>query len=217
MVNYSQAKVYKIVDNTNGNIYIGSTCEPTLARRLAGHVTHYNRYLNCGKGSYYTSYQILENRNYDIILLETCNNVTTKDELMARERYYIETLTCVNKVIPLRTDKEYRIANKEKRAEQNKKWEEANKDKVIKRHKIYRDAHKVQKSETSKEYYEANKEAITEKSKEYYEANKEALIKKMKDYQEANKDKLRAYRKEYYAKRRQSKQEPVEATEQQLN
>lgn len=36
MVNYSFAKVYKIVDNTNGNIYVGSTCEPTLARKLAG-------------------------------------------------------------------------------------------------------------------------------------------------------------------------------------
>ena len=35
MVNYQLGKIYKIVDNTNGNIYIGSTCEPTLARRLA--------------------------------------------------------------------------------------------------------------------------------------------------------------------------------------
>ena len=34
VVNYQLGKIYKIVDNTNGNIYIGSTCETTLARRL---------------------------------------------------------------------------------------------------------------------------------------------------------------------------------------
>ena len=33
---YSKAKVYKIVDNTNGNIYIGSTLKP-LSRWLVFH------------------------------------------------------------------------------------------------------------------------------------------------------------------------------------
>jgi hypothetical protein len=213
MVNYSQAKVYKIVDNTNGNIYVGSTCEPTLARRLAGHVTNYKSYLN-GKGNNITSFQILENNDYDIVLIENCDGVTSRDELFARERDHIETLTCVNKVIPLRTHKEYREdnrdiilqkkkdyyeANKDVLAEKDKAYYIANKDKELKRHKIYRDAHKEQTSETSKKYYEANKEA---------------LVDKMKAYQDANKDKLRAYRKEYYAKKRQSKEEQVEATEQ---
>ena len=35
MPDYNKGKIYKIVDNTNNNIYIGSTCEPTLAHRLA--------------------------------------------------------------------------------------------------------------------------------------------------------------------------------------
>ena len=60
-----------------------------------------------------TSLQIFDNNNYDIILIENypCER---KDELHARERYYIESLKCVNKVIPTRTDREYVEANKEK-------------------------------------------------------------------------------------------------------
>ena len=41
MIDYSKGKIYKIVCNNTGLIYIGSTCEPTLARRLAKHVGNY--------------------------------------------------------------------------------------------------------------------------------------------------------------------------------
>mmetsp|Transcript_24261 Transcript_24261/g.24874 ORF Transcript_24261/g.24874 Transcript_24261/m.24874 type:complete len:158 (+) Transcript_24261:133-606(+) len=98
MVNYQLGKIYKIVDNTNGNVYIGSTCEPTLARRLAGHVGNYKKYLN-GKYHYVTSFNILENNNYDMVLIEKypCES---KEELHKRERYYIESIECINKYIP---------------------------------------------------------------------------------------------------------------------
>jgi hypothetical protein len=95
MVNYLLGKIYKIVDNTNNNNYIGSTCEPILARRLAGHVGSYKSYLN-GKCGYITSFKVLENGNFNIVLLEEypCD---TKDQLLARERHYIDTTDCVNK------------------------------------------------------------------------------------------------------------------------
>ena len=57
MVNYQLGKIYKLVDNTNGNIYIGSTCKPYLSSRLAAHKTDYNYYLN-GKNNYITSFEI---------------------------------------------------------------------------------------------------------------------------------------------------------------
>jgi hypothetical protein len=112
MVNYNLAKLYKIVDNTTDAIYIGSTCEPTLARRLAGHVAHYKRYL-LGKGHYITSFKILENEDYDIILMADvpCER---KDQLHHIESHYIRNNECVNKCIPNRTDKEYYKDNKEK-------------------------------------------------------------------------------------------------------
>ena len=91
MVNYQLGKIYKIVDNTNGNIYIGSTCKPYLSRRLAGHRADYQRYL---KGIHIfknTSFEILKNEDYDIILLE-CFPCDNKMQLHARERHYIENI-----------------------------------------------------------------------------------------------------------------------------
>jgi hypothetical protein len=121
MVNYKLGKIYKIIDNTTNNIYIGSTCEPTLARRLAGHVDDYKVYLKGNNNrSYITSFKVLQNNDYNIILLEhyPCS---CKDELHARERFYIIQTDCVNKCIPCRKQKEilkyqadYRKNNKEK-------------------------------------------------------------------------------------------------------
>jgi hypothetical protein len=94
-----------------------STCEPTLARRLAGHVGKYQQYLK-GKYHFVTSYEIIKNGNYDIILIENVK-CDSKDQLTARERYYIESLDCINKLIPGRTDKQYREDNKEKIQQKN--------------------------------------------------------------------------------------------------
>jgi predicted GIY-YIG superfamily endonuclease len=50
MPDYSNGKFYKIVcNNITNECYIGSTCEPILARRLAQHVSRYKSYLK-GKG-----------------------------------------------------------------------------------------------------------------------------------------------------------------------
>jgi adenylate kinase family enzyme len=109
---YSRGKIYKIVDNTNGNIYVGSTTEPTLAKRLANHRAKYKCYLD-GNSKYISSFKIIENGDYDIVLVENCP-CNTKDELHKRERHYIETLECVNKVVVGRTIKEYREVNRDK-------------------------------------------------------------------------------------------------------
>ena len=109
------AKIYKIVDKTNDKIYIGSTCR-TLKARLASHKSDYKRYLK-GLIRNVKSFDIIKNDNYEIELLENCE-VRTKEELFAKERYYIENNNCLNKYIPGRTQKEYTkahyITNKEK-------------------------------------------------------------------------------------------------------
>ena len=96
MPDYQLGKIYKIECNVTGKVYIGSTCEPTLARRLASHVGHYRCYLK-GTYPYVSSFDVLQNRNYDIVLIESypCD---TKDELHARERYWTNNIDCVNKI-----------------------------------------------------------------------------------------------------------------------
>eukprot|EP01050_Picozoa_sp_SAG11_P017089 SAG11_NODE_2418_length_3381_cov_136.529555_2_plen_179_part_00 len=104
MVNYQNAKIYKIVDRTNGNIYIGSTCR-ALNVRLREHEYGYRKFQR-GLSSYATSsIEIIKNGNYDILLIEHCP-CNTKKDLHNIESRYVRELDCVNKYVPGRTLKE---------------------------------------------------------------------------------------------------------------
>ena len=176
MVNYSQGKIYKIVDNTNGDIYVGSTCETTLAKRLSKHIQTFKTYKQ-GKSGYASSYKIIENDDYDIILIENypCE---TRDQLHSRERHYIETLPCVNLIIPTRTHKEWVQANKEHIQEKLKEYSKTNEIRLKQYQENYREKNKEQNKEYKKEYYQNNKEYISEKSKLRYEAKKDEINEK---------------------------------------
>ena len=131
--NYNNGKVYKIepiCEYEEGDIYIGSTTKQYLSQRMTAHRTAYHQYKNGGIKQT-TSFDLFDKygiENCQIVLLELVN-VNSKEELHQREAHYIRTLKCFNKVIPLRTSKEYKEANKEKVALQKKAWEKANKDK----------------------------------------------------------------------------------------
>ena len=188
---YQNGKIYKIVDNTNGNIYIGSTCKK-LCQRIGLHRNHYKEYLK-NNSSYMTSFEIIKNGQYDIILLENvpCD---TKEQLHARERYYIESHDCLNKYIPTRTGKEYREANSEKIKTYMTEYRDINKDKIKDQAKDYYEANKDKLLEQKNEYRKANKNKIKEQQKQYnksfYEANKNKLKEDTKKYYETNKEKL---------------------------
>ena len=145
MVNYKLGKIYRIKCNAKGLEYVGSTCEPTLAKRLTKHVGQYRCYLK-GTYHYVSSFKILENDDYDIILIEKypCND---KDELHSRECYFTNQIDCVN------ICKNQGLINrmggeKEYKKEINKAYHKLNKDKILTK---------------QKEYYELNIEKIKEK------------------------------------------------------
>ena len=114
MPNYKEGKIYRLVNSSTTDCYYGSTCDE-LRKRKYQHKTDYIRYLQNQK-KYITSFKIFEPDidDVDIILVESfpCSN---KEELHARERWYIENNDCVNKYIPTRTQKEY---NRDVRPEQ---------------------------------------------------------------------------------------------------
>jgi molecular chaperone DnaK (HSP70) len=186
MPDYQLGKIYKLICYTTNLVYIGSTCQSTLARRLAGHRCAYKRFLENNKNDFITSFKVLENDNYDIVLIEQCP-CDSKDELHKKERSYIESIECVNKTIPTRNLKEYLIDNKIKIQkyikEYQKEYCESNKEKIKKHKKEYYNENKERK----KEYYETNKEKIKEHRKEYYNNNKE----KIKQYTEQIKEKMK--------------------------
>ncbi len=180
--------IYKLYDNTNGDVYYGSTTK-TVGARIYQHKYQTKKSQNKCKSS-----SIILNGDYSYNVEEKVM-YDEKWELLKRERWYIENNECINKCIPNKFIdnpnyyKEYRGANRDKLLDYEKDYREANKDKII---------------DKNKAYYEANKDKILDKNKAYYEVNKD----KSKAYYEANKDKIKAYQKEYRERRRQNKPEP---------
>lgn len=163
--NYKNGKIYKIEPIEGGeeeDIYIGSTCSEFLNQRLNHHYNDYKSYKK-DKNSFVSSYILFDKYGFDncnIILLETVE-ANTKNELLERESYYIKTLKCINKKIPLRTQKEWYDDNKDKII----KYRKDNKDKIKEYHKENYDNNKEKRKEEARQYRKNNKEIISEKSK----------------------------------------------------
>jgi hypothetical protein len=162
MPDYQRGKIYKI---TSGDLtYIGSTCEPTLARRLSDHVSKYNREKNGNKVRGSKSSQVIEKGQYEITLIELCP-CNSKDELTARERFHIETNECVNRNIPGRTHEEYEHTqrNQEERNERRNELRKLNSDVWKEKDKQTYIKYKESKLERAKTYYETNRDKINER------------------------------------------------------
>jgi hypothetical protein len=147
-----------------GLTYYGSTCEPTLARRLAGHVGKCKNFKEGKKQNYITSFEILEGGNYTIVLVEIfpCDS---KMKLHKRERYYIENNECVNKVIPTRTYEEWRLVNKEKINKKQNEYNVLNREKINKRQIEYSLPNREKNIEYQAEYRLKNKEKLRDFNK----------------------------------------------------
>ena len=114
-----KGKIYKIVDDNN-KTYYGSTIQKYLCNRLAQH--------KCMK-----KYMTKDFINPKIYLVEE-KEFTDKKEMLLLEADYIKSNECINKVVPLRTRKEWRNLpeQKEKTKVYNKNYNELNceKDKI---------------------------------------------------------------------------------------
>lgn len=133
MVNYKDGKIYKVVCDETGLIYYGSTVQP-LYKRLYEHSNNKNNRNLC---------MTKDMINPKIYLVEDypCDR---KEQLLMRERYYIENNECCNKVVPLRTKKEYYEDHKEHIIENVKEWGEKNKEKVREYKRKYKKNHRAE-------------------------------------------------------------------------
>tara|TARA_R110000782_G_scaffold175932_1_gene267047 strand:+ start:84 stop:704 length:621 start_codon:yes stop_codon:yes gene_type:complete len=125
---YQNAKIYQIRSHSSELVYIGATCEPTLARRFACHKSAYKRFL-LDKSKYTTtSHVILDFGDAYIELIEKfpCDN---RDELCKREGHYIRINNCVNKRIEGRTPQEYKD-NKEHLKNYGRQYRADNKEHI---------------------------------------------------------------------------------------
>jgi len=172
MPDYQNGKIYKI---TAGNLtYIGSTCEPTLARRLANHVVNCRCWKN-GTRNFTTSFPLIETGQYEITLIELfpCGS---RDELNARERFHIESTVCVNKYIPCRTGKEYREANADTIREKKNAYYATNADRLCEKQKAYQKANVDTIREYQKAYVNTHRDERNARRREARAKKKSAVV-----------------------------------------
>jgi len=165
--------IYEIVCNETYERYVGSTFEPTVARRVAAHRKISNE---C------SIWQIIERNNYSYGLLETVM-VDTRDELRMYERKWYDALDCINKFRPYVTEEE----TKQNRQEYCKK---------------YKEEHKEQLNLKNKEYYQENKEQVKEYMKAYNQEHKEQKNEYMKAYRLKQKEQTKEYNIAYRLKQK---------------
>jgi hypothetical protein len=167
MVNYKNAKIYKLVNDSLGLTYFGSTCGQ-LRSRLCAHKSH-------SKTGKCTSKLLFELGSICKIYLVEEFPTDNKMLLHQRERWYIENNDCVNKCLPGRTTKEYYVANKEHISKQQKEWEVENHNKRAKQKKIYRANNAEKIKEQKKLYYQNNADKIKARNDLYYQKNKDKI------------------------------------------
>ena len=192
MVNYKNGKIYKLVNSicNEGNCYYGSTCNKLRIRKQQ-HKYNY-KYWKEGKYHFVSSFKLFDEdfENTKIILVEEvkCDN---KQQLLARERFYIENYKCLNKCVPGRTKKEYIKTNAIKIKEQRKEYREKNADKIKEYAKEQRKKNADKHKEYRKEYNKKNADKHKQYMKEYRKKNADEIKQKTKEYNEINADKLK--------------------------
>ena len=99
MFKYQKGKIYKIISNNTDKVYYGSTVS-LLSKRKAQHNYDFKNNLN-----FLSCREIMDNEHWDLILVEDypCER---KEQLLMRERYYIDNNECINKKNPILSKKE---------------------------------------------------------------------------------------------------------------
>ena len=149
-MDYSKAKIYKIVNDVDDSVYIGSTCQ-ALSKRMAEHRAS----MRSKRDSYLKLYQKLleigvEHFNIYLIKETPCEN---KEQLRAIEGQYIRELGTLNGHIAGRTAAQYQKEFKHRYEEKKKK---------------YAVEHREEKKERSREHYTVNRETILEQQRQKY-------------------------------------------------
>ena len=126
MNRYENGKIYKLVNNNDSEIYIGSTCLP-LAKRL---FHHKSKAKEAPDRKVYSHLNQVGWENVNIILIEAFPS-DNKMGLQKKERHYIEQMKpSLNMYVPARTQEEYNQI----RTHRWKAFKIKNKDKIKQRY-----------------------------------------------------------------------------------
>ena len=91
-----KGKIYIIRSHQTDDVYYGSTTQKYLSSRFSSHKSVYKKWLNNDR-NYITSFEIIKYEDCYIELVEEVE-YETKEQLKAKERFYIRNNKCVNSV-----------------------------------------------------------------------------------------------------------------------
>jgi len=160
------AKIYKLVNDIDNKVYIGSSTYAYLASRMNIHRQMCKDVSGRRNTILYNYMREIGVEHFKIEILEKviCEN---KQQLREREQHWIDELKPeLNMVRAIPADKEY---YKERRDKENER-------------------------ETKKKYYEEHREEIIMKQKQYNKENKEKIAERKKAYREKHLDEIKAKR-----------------------
>ena len=148
---FSKGKIYKITNDYNDDVYVGSTCD-TLVKRFSKHKCDMNNSVKMNSPLYKLMREIGIDR-FAIYLIEEypCD---TKYELRQREGHHIRQIGTLNIYIAGRDDKEHYEDNRENKLKYQREYYNKNTTKVLDYHK---------------DYYQNNKEKIYDNYKKKIE------------------------------------------------
>lgn len=135
MKDYNKGKVYKVINDANDLVYIGSTTQ-TLADRMKGHRD------DARKGKTQKFFQAMREIGIEHfkILLVRLTPCSCYDELRMYEQEVMDEFNSVangyNDIFARRDHKQWVNDNREKHNEAKRKWRRANRDRVNELHRI---------------------------------------------------------------------------------
>ena len=154
---YKNGRIYCIRNNTNDDVYVGSTTQPLILRFQKHKCDAKNPKKNNFK--FYQQKNEIGIEQFYIELVEeyACENI---EQLRRREGEWIRKMATLNTKVAGRTNIEYRQETKDDKKEYDK---------------LYSEANKYKKREQAKTRYENKKEEIKQQTNEYYHKNKDKI------------------------------------------
>ncbi len=196
-------KIYMIKTNQDNKIYIGSTFEKNLSRRLGDHRCRYKLHTEGRGRNYMSSFEIVKFDDHFIELISEHNDIDRK-ELRRLEGLEIKKNLhiCVNKTVEGRTVKEYMEDNKELIKKREKEYRDNNRKKINEIRRLQYEENKDKICEQKKKRYEINKEKEILRGQKYREENRELINERARKRHEENREKNKKRCLEYYYKKK---------------
>ena len=216
---YMNAKIYKILNSSNDDVYVGSTIQ-SLSQRMAKHRSSIKH------KPHYRLYQHMQKFGVDTFYIELIENYPcrSKDELRAKEGEWIRRIGTLNDKVAGRSGKDWYNEHREEHSAKCKEYRQNNLEAVKEKAKQFRLNNIDKIREYDKQRYEGRKEGVKarvrkwkqdhedyvkERSKEWREENRDRKREMDRQYREKNKDKLREQHKQWRERRKNELREQL--------